>query len=182
MKNSQKGSVAVIILVIIVVVLLGIVGYIYFRQPAEVNQVSGTHNAKNNHTTTGTNLSPNYQGQFYSFSYPSGWSVWEANPLLGLTILYPTSKESEVSNKTISTTDEITIAIVNGQLNTSGTQTINLNGQVWYQKNYGTKIDGGTENGLSYYKSLSLTKFIEITSGVSNKNQIETVASSFSSK
>ena len=40
MKNSQRGSTAVIVLVIIVIVLLGVIGWIYFKQPTQVTEAN----------------------------------------------------------------------------------------------------------------------------------------------
>ncbi len=40
MKNRQRGSAVVILLVIIVIVLLGVISWMYFRQPTQTSQLS----------------------------------------------------------------------------------------------------------------------------------------------
>jgi hypothetical protein len=61
MKNNQKGSVGVIILVIAVIVLLGVVGYMYSKPSATVNQAldnSQTVGIQNTGPDQNTNSAP----------------------------------------------------------------------------------------------------------------------------
>ncbi len=99
MKNSQKGSVAVILLVIIIVVLVGVIGWIYFKQSAQVSQVSdSTLTVDTQSVTSNPNntIQPKkgivpsnqnsslktYRNTQYSFSfqYPQGYSITDGKP------------------------------------------------------------------------------------------------------
>ncbi len=174
MKNFKKGSVSIFLIIIIIIVLM-IGGYLYLERSSNTADIA-TQPTQTNTPETDTQT---YSGKFYGFSYPTTWTVWEANSLVGLTIIFPTNKSNEVMNKTISSTDEIQIGLLEGPIDLNGLQKITLNGQVWYVKNYNTKMDGGTENGISYYKAYSDYKYIELTSGISNKGVLEEVASTF---
>ena len=133
---------------------------------------------KNRSQSTGVK---SYLGSSYSFSYPSDWDIWEINPSVGHTIVYPRSKSDQVMNKTISTTDRINISLINSkEMNLSDTTKVTLNGETWYVKIYKGPFDGGSENeSISYFKVYNSTKYVDINSGMSNKLIVELIASSW---
>lgn len=120
-----------------------------------------------------------YGGRFYTFSYSPNWAVWEANPNLGLTVLYPVNKAEELGNKTLSMTDRITVSIINGQPNDMSGERLIFNGLIWIIKEYNRSFDGGTERGLEYYRIISPEKYLVVSSGISKKNVIEELLGNF---
>ena len=123
-----------------------------------------------------------YLGSFYGFSYPLTWDVREINSLLGSTMLFPKSKTDQYMNKKISTTDRVDIDLIeNKYMSLSNAETVTLNGKTWYMKKIGM-TDGGTENTIVYYRAYNLDKYIMITSGISNRTVVETIATTLLQK
>lgn len=106
MKNKQKGSTAVVLLVIIVIVLLVMVGYMYFKQPVPVSQVSGNSQNIDTQNTTQTPSVPNQTAGWktyastqygFSFQYPSAVSVSLVThaPTHGTDLILPSNNSIE---------------------------------------------------------------------------------------
>ena len=203
MKNNQKGFIGIVVIVLIALALIGGGIYVYTKngtpndtalgQPSVTSHSTSTGivSTKNKPTApSGTNVAvttsvfqgvsvKSFTGSAYGFMYPTDWDIRELNPEVGLTIVFPNTKSDQVFNKTISTSDKVTISLVNkNQVNLTGTTKISFNGVVWYMKNLG-KTDGATENTLEYYKTFNSYEDVVIDSGISNKKTIELITASW---
>lgn len=173
--QNQKG-IASIIYVIIIIALLAVAGFFGYKYYSKSQTpISNSQNFETAGWKTYTN-----EKFKYSLKYPNDWQVWEANPILGLVILFPSSKSEELRNKTISTTDEITLGILDEKyIDKAQTQEININNQKWFFKNYSGPFDGGTENGLEYFAQISDGEYISIATGQSKKVILSQILSTF---
>ncbi len=171
MKNHQKGFIGIVVIFLVALAVIGGGAYLYTQKESSKDEVI---NAQKDNTQF-------YTGVSYGFSYPSDWDIWEANPVIGLTIAYPKSKADQVINKTISTTERINISLLdNKDVDLTSATKVTLNGEVWYMKTYKGPFDGGSESeSVSYFKVYNSTKYVEISSGMSNKTTVELIASSW---
>jgi hypothetical protein len=116
MKNLQKGSTLVVVLVVIIIILLGVVGYSYWKsesrpqQTPEVNTQAATDLQTKQQSTNVTYKT--YNGNGYSFEYPSNWRVREnyyATPgqqdagqkgdVVSLSVISPTGQEIVIGGR-----------------------------------------------------------------------------------
>ncbi len=194
MKNQQKGSVGIILLAIVVVVLLGVIGWMYFKQPVQVNQVSDTSSTAGNQQNVTTNTSNPVQPENtatdnkaynntqygFSFQYPKGDSVTDGKPnsqTVGVWFVWLSDKNQNTvvginvyqSNLTL---DQF-VANEKQTLSVSPT-TVSFNevGQVSLGGNTATKVNysfSGRNSGMSeiyYFKKNGLVYRIQLNSTI----------------
>jgi hypothetical protein len=110
MKNQQKGSMAVVLLVIVVIVLAVVIGWMYFKQPGQANQVSDNSATQNNtdqsqqnlnqqQSVTASEVPVNQATNLNSPASPSmsGYKTY-SDSQLGLSFQYPSSLNSNFAH------------------------------------------------------------------------------------
>lgn len=127
-----------------------------------------------------SNLEIKYKNDKYGFgfNYPSDWQLRELNPYLDEIILFPNDKAKPVFNKTISTTEQISLSVVDGKyIDTGKMQTQKF---LWFSGPVSGKLtDGGSEVALDYIIPIDNNKYIYIFTGINNKKIIEEIINSF---
>jgi hypothetical protein len=117
----------------------------------------------------------------FEFKYPENWQLWEMNKVSGLVRIYPNSKSEQAINKTISLTDEITFSVADS-LYGGETQQVNIGDTVWLSaitSDVPPYCDGCTEKVLSYISAINNNKYIGVSTGISNKEVLLKILSTF---
>jgi len=121
MKNLQKGSTAIVLLVII---LLGVIGWMYIKQPTRTN-IQSIDNQETRGTTLpllsqSDNLLTYTNSQFgYTLKYPSGWKIedlsytYQNNNSINFRIFSPARTDISESNGQ-SVTFDMLVCKING--------------------------------------------------------------------
>lgn len=168
----------VLLYVLIGAVAYGLIYYFFFAKNGGYN--SQNYQTQNNSVQTADWEMYKNDKFGFEFGYPKDFGLWEANPFLGLVIIYPENKFEEVRNKTISTSDEIVFAIVtNKYIDRTGIQEVMINNRSWFLKTTNKPPDGGTENGLEYFTAMDSNNYIDVATGISNKELLLKILSTF---
>jgi len=184
-RKTIPTFIGIVIIVVVAIILFGgVFAYQYFA--TKNSQPKIVQPTTQNNQTVGPALSEvegwkTYtNNKFkYSFKYPADWTVWEADSISGLIILYPSIKSDEVINKTILTSDEITFSIL-GSLgaNYKGEQ-IKIGDLTWSSAlTPDISMDGGNEKLLEYIGAAP-TEYVGISTGIHNKEIVQQILSTF---
>lgn len=190
MKQQQSGFIA-ITAAIFIALILGIGGTYYVmssrqqaineEKPVSKPEVSTKTEVpvKPLGTSPATNSQQKYVGAMYIFWYPTTWMLNELNPANYSVVLFPKSKSAEMISKKLPTNEQIRIShIANAYVDLNGATKLTLNTGTWYVKNVG-KTDGSTESTIEYYYKFNDEKYVLISTGISNKQIAEDIASTW---